>query len=110
MNNSLEDFIEKINNFDILSASEKCDYFAYFVSEIDKNEEIKPKLIEDCFDVLRIPKYSNISRYLQTNSKKSKNKPQKFIKNKNGYFIERFFKREIEDNINKHLRKSNQVF
>lgn len=102
MINSLEDFIAKVNNFDILSASEKCDFFAYFLTEFKGAESIKPKDIEDCFVELKIPKYSNVSQYLRLNSKRNRNKTQKFIKDKNGYHIERQTKREIRENINIH--------
>lgn len=83
---TLAHFIEGISKFDDLSASQMIDYFGYYKIEIEKKDFFLPKDIENCFNVLNITSYSNIASYL---SNKSKGKGKLFIKNKQGYVIER---------------------
>jgi len=93
---SLDIFVLKINNFNKLAASQKIDYFVYFLTIVEGKEGIKSKEIEDCFDKLRIAKYSNIPLYLKNHSKKSKSKAPKFILQNGLYHLERSKKNEID--------------
>lgn len=99
MFNSIENFALKVKDFVNLSSSEIIDYFIYYHEEVYKTG-VKSKDIEDYFNTLRIPKYSNISSFLASNSKKSKNKKMiKLIKNGNLYFLTKQRKDEIKQNI-----------
>ncbi len=97
---SLEHFASQVKDFDNISASNKIDYFVYFHTIINKNEGAKSKDIDTYFDELKIPKYSNISQYLITNSKKVKGKSPKFIIQKGLYSLERTKKAEIDALVN----------
>lgn len=89
-------FIAKIESFDKISASETIPYFGYFLTKIEKNMSFTAKDIEDCFIILNIPKYSNISAYL---SKAVKRKT--FVKNKQGgYNISLAETRRIDEILN----------
>jgi hypothetical protein len=96
MENSLNSFIQKIEHFDTLSLSEKCDYFMFYLTEIKGKENITAKDIGKCFEELRIAKHSNISAYLNSKSKKNKNNSQLFIKNREGFHLERSRNEEIK--------------
>lgn len=76
---SLEQFVTKIEGFNSLSASSKIDYFVCYLTVIKDLEGAKPKEIEVCFDELKIQKYSNVSHYVSSNSKKVRGKDQKYI-------------------------------
>lgn len=101
MIDELKHFIKKVNNFDDLKASEQIDYFAYFLSQHNKQEDFTASQIKNIFSVLRILPYSNISRYLNENSNKAKAKKDKakYIKTKNGYHILSSFELELQANI-----------
>jgi hypothetical protein len=64
----LENFISKIVDFDKLSASTKIDYFVYFLTIVCNSEGTTSKDIEECFNKLKVTKYSNIPQYLKNNS------------------------------------------
>jgi len=93
----MNNFFSKIKNFNELSASIKIDYFVYFLTVINGKEGIKSSDIEMCFDELKTTKYSNISSYLKSNSKKNKNKSPKFIFKNGVYHLERAKKSELDD-------------
>jgi hypothetical protein len=96
---TLDSFVHKIRGFDSLTPSAKIDYFAYYLTIIKEQAGVKGKDIEDCFDQLIIPKYSNCGQYLKNNSKKNKNKPQNFILKNSTYHLERVRKSEIATEI-----------
>lgn len=96
---SLDQFIGKIKDFEILSASLKIDYFMYYLTIVNKAEGARPKDIELCFDQLKIRKYSNTSSYLRNNSKKIKGKSPKFIFHNGLYHLERQNKIQIDSII-----------
>ncbi len=96
---SLEKFVVKINNFNIISASNKI-YFVYYLTIVDDLKGIRSKDIENCFEELKISKYSNIPQYLKINSKKNKNKSAKFIFQNGLYHLERNKKNEIDILLN----------
>ena len=92
----LETFIEKVENFEDLSSSNQIDFFAYFLLIERKNDGIVAKDISDCFDVLHLPPYSNVHSYL---SSKAKGNDKKYLKKGSKYFLQRTFKKELDENI-----------
>jgi hypothetical protein len=92
----MDEFIHKIPNFDTASAGSKIEYFVYYETVIKGKEGVKAKDIDDCFDALKTPKYSNTSQYLASHSKKVKGKTPKFIIQKGLYHLERSKKTEID--------------
>lgn len=95
----LDTFILHIENFLMMTASKKIDFFVYYLLIIQKNDGITPKEIEECFEKLHIQPYSNITQYL---SIKSKGKNNQFIKGKNGkYYLERSYKESIDKQFGK---------
>lgn len=86
---SLDIFVLKINKFNELAPSQKIDYFVYFLTIVEGKEGVKSKEVEDCFDKLKITKYSNTPLYLKNNSKRSKGKAPKFILQNGLYHLER---------------------
>lgn len=112
MSMTLEVFVNQINDFDSLSASQKIDYFVYFHTSIMGNEGCSPREIENYFDQLKTSKYSNIPQYLKKNSKKSKGKITKFVLQKGLYHLERTKKIEIDGlmSIPKVIAPTNSYF
>jgi len=96
MKNKLECFIERISNFDILPASEKICLFTYFLSSED-DKSVTPAKVNECFSLLSLIPYSNISAYMGS---KSTGKNAIFIKNKDGYRLTRNAKIDISSKIN----------
>lgn len=93
---TLEAYVNAVPNFDVLSASQKIDYFAYYLMVEEKAESFSPSQIRKCFDGVHAHPYSNIPEYL---GKKSGGKGSPFIKTKAGYKLERSRLREIEKEI-----------
>src|SRR5688572_5192498 len=110
MVNNLNDFASKVENFNGLSASELIDYFAYYLVNFNNQTCIRPKQIEECYGVLNIPPYSNVSSYLSSNSKKVKGKPQKYLKKDNAYCLSRQRYEEISRSVilNQHKIQVNK--
>lgn len=103
MIDNLEEFIDKVDGFDELTGSEKCDYFVYFLTEFKLLPGVKPKDVENCFGELRIRPYSNIPQYLRNNCKKRPGSHPKFIQQKELYHLERRRKEDIKSTI--HIDK-----
>ena len=95
MNTELEIFVEKIKDFESLSASEKIPYFVYFLS-MNEDKDVLPAQVKDCFTALSVPAYSNIPSYMR---KKSSGKDAIFIRTKHGYHLSRNAKFNIASNI-----------
>ena len=95
MNTELEIFVERIKNFETLTASERIPYFVYFLSASDDND-VLPIQVKDCFIALSITPYSNISSYM---GKKASGKDAIFIRTKHGYHLTRNAKRDIASDI-----------
>lgn len=94
---SLENFVERIENFDNLSSSSQIDYFAYYLLLELKQDGFVAKDIGECFNKLHLKPYSNIPSYLSTYSK---GKSKKFLKkNGNLYYLERTFKKTIDESV-----------
>ena len=90
---NLEAFIQKINGFDNLKASEQIKFFIYFLT-INDDSWVLPRDINNCFDKLHLQPYSNISSYM---SKFSSGKNAIFIKSKLGYKLTRQAQKEISN-------------
>jgi hypothetical protein len=99
----LEQFISKVDGFNGLSASEKCDYFVYYLTEFKELPGVKPKQVETCFNELKIRPSSNISRYLRTNSKRKNGISPKFFIHKELYLLDQKRKEEIRATV--HIDK-----
>ncbi|WP_160715358.1 DUF4145 domain-containing protein [Chitinophaga solisilvae] len=109
---TLQDFISKLKDFDNLFASNKIDYFVYFLTIVQGIDGISSKDINNCYDEIKSVKYSNIPAYLNNNSKKVKNKRQKFILKKGLFHLERSRQIEIEEELGtpKLIPPSNNYF
>lgn len=94
----LKDFIQKVENFDKLKASEQVDFFGYFYIYVKKQELFTPAQIEKAFATLRILPYSNVHQYLTDNSNKVKAKKRKvkFIKTKDGFHFLSAYEAELK--------------
>src|SRR5687767_5767432 len=93
-------FVNQIEKFDDIPASQKIDYFVYYHTSILGNEGCSAKDIEIYFNELKISKYSNIPQYLKNNSKKVEGKTVKFILQNGLYHLERTKKNEIDGLMN----------
>ena len=100
MYDKLEGFIQKIPEFLQKPSSEMIVYFVYYCLYIENIQQVLPKQIEECYSVLRVKPYSNIPAYM---SNHIKGKNIIFIKNKNGYTLERNtvdkIKREVSEDF-----------
>ncbi|MDT0651561.1 hypothetical protein [Autumnicola edwardsiae] len=92
----LENFIFSIEDFSNQKASKKIDFFIYFLQVEKEIVGVTPKEIEDCFNTLHITPYSNIPAYL---SRQSKIKNKKFLKKGSKYYLERSYRKELEQNF-----------
>lgn len=80
---ALERFIFRIENFATLPKQKQAEYFSYFLT-INDIELITTKNILECYNLLKLEPYSNVSKLL---SDFSKGKDKKLIKKKPGKFI-----------------------
>jgi hypothetical protein len=69
MKESLESFLPQVPDLATKKPAELIKYFVYFLTTIEGNNVARTSEIERCFEVARLPKYSNISAYLSRNSK-----------------------------------------
>ena len=99
MKEGLDAFIQQIPNWNSLKSSELIPYFVYFLTIVKGDENATAASINNCFDLLRIRKYSNAPLYLSSKSKIKKNQRPIFIKNKTGYQLERAFEVEITKSL-----------
>jgi hypothetical protein len=93
---ALEDFVERIDNFNSLSAADKIPFFAYYVQEVKGTKPFKARDIEACYGLLHFKAYSNVGTFL---ANKSNGKNHIFIKSATGYILERNSKTSIESKI-----------
>lgn len=99
MNEQLEGFLLQIPDFGNKKLSILIDYFLYFLTVIENKTKATPAEIELCFDQIHLQKYSNIASYLSRHSKRTKNKPAKFIKKNGGYHLERNLEVELQKTL-----------
>lgn len=98
MKDKLDSFILQIPDFSNVPKSALIDYFVYFLIAVEEKEHVTPTEIGQCFELLRVEKYSNIPAYLLNYSKKRKGK-KKFIKRNSGYQLERNFETELQKQL-----------
>lgn len=99
MLSDLHEYITRIEEFKKLKSSEQIDFFAFYFN-IFKNEKVfSSSQISDAFIHLRLQPYSNIPKYLSDNSKKTKGKVLKYLKTKDGYYLEANFEEELRSKI-----------
>lgn len=96
MYEKLEGFIQKIPNFINKSSSEMIMYFVYYCLYIENLQQVQSKQIEECYSILSVKPYSNISAYL-ANHVKGKNAI--FLKTKSGYTLERSTVEKIKNEV-----------
>ncbi|MGB0916206.1 MAG: hypothetical protein ACPGU4_01345 [Flavobacteriales bacterium] len=87
--------MQRISNFEELSASAQIDYLAYYHLIILKQNEVKSRDIQKYFEELHIPEYSNIPAYLSKFTKRGRS--QKFLKSSSGYKLATTRKKEIDE-------------
>jgi hypothetical protein len=97
MHERLEAFALQIPDFSSRSAADLIDHFVYFITVLEKESVATAAGVERCFEVLRIPKYSNIPTYLSRHSKRGGT--CKFVKAANGYQLSRNVQLEIQKTL-----------
>ncbi|WP_136668043.1 HEPN domain-containing protein [Flavobacterium sp. H122] len=97
----LKDYIQTVENFDKLKASEQIDFLGHFFIDKKKQDFFTPTQIEKAFEILRILPYSNVSQYLNDNSNKAKTKKKKvkFIKTKEGFHFLSTYETELKSKV-----------
>lgn len=100
---TLDSFVERIADFNNLTSSKLIPFFGYYVTVINAEECFFSKDIDECFRLLKISPYSNISSFL---SNKSRGKDRLFIKTKQGYVLERRTSEQIAQIIGTEKIKS----
>lgn len=100
MYDKLEGFILKIPEFLKKTSSEMIIYFAYYCLYIENLQQVQAKQIDECYSVLSVKPYSNISAYLSTHAK---GKNAIFLKNKSGYTLERSIVDKIKNEISEEI-------
>lgn len=100
---TIENFIAQISDFSNLTSSQLIPFWGYYISEIERKDFFLAKDIDECFKLLKISPYSNISSFL---SNKSKGKDKLFIKLKQGYVLERKASEQITQLIGRERIKS----
>ena len=91
----LELYVRIIPDFKSKSPSELIDYFAFFLQQIRSQSSFSAAQIKECFSLLALVPYSNISSYLSKNT----GTKGKFIKQKNGYTLNRALKERIAADV-----------
>ena len=79
------------------SPAELISYFVYFLTIVEQEEAASPAGVARCFELLRIPPYSNIRAYLSKHSKRGSK--QQFIRAKAGYTLSRAGQLEIQKTL-----------
>ena len=90
----LDYFYNRIPKQKELSASQLIPYFIYFLQE--EKDEVRASDIGNCYKTLSLKQYSNISRYLSTNST---GKNAMLIKGKCGYKLHCHIKEQIANEL-----------
>lgn len=84
---TIKEYVSSIEDFTELTSADQIDCFSYFLTQVQKDDGIRPSTIKKCFDDLNLPPYSNILLYLKANTKKSKNKPAKYFAKNGRYYL-----------------------
>lgn len=97
MNERLEAFARQVPDSPSKSAADLIQYFVYFITVLEKESVSTAAGIDRCFEILRIPKYSNISTYLSRHSKRGGT--CKFVKASGGYQLSRNVQLAIQKSL-----------
>lgn len=94
-------FIRKIEDFERLTRAEQIDFFAHFFIFELKGEFFTAAQIKHAFELLRLLPHSNIPRYLNDNSNKTrvKRKKIKFLKTRQGFHFLSAYEIELKEKI-----------
>lgn len=76
---TFEEFINRFDAFTEMKPSAQIPYFCYYLTEYQGKASFVAKDIEDCFETLNLPPYSNISAFLS-----AQKKAKRFLKRKTG--------------------------
>ncbi len=95
MREELNAFLAQIPDWQNTSAGELIPYFVYFLTVVREQEAASIAQVRECFDLVRLKKYSNIPTYLSRNSTRKKGKRPVFIKMSSGYQLERVHEEEL---------------
>lgn len=99
MHEKLESFLLQVPDLENQSPANLVDYFVYYLTVIENGNGVQASNLEECFNLSRLKKYSNISSYLSRNSLAKRGKTPKFIKNQDGYQLERSHQLDIQKSL-----------
>lgn len=99
MKDKLELFANRVPDFAALPPARQLEYFAYFLTEILREDGVSGPRLRECFDALRVPPYSNIPAYLAKHSKKSKTNPPIFVRVKGNSYLNREFAAKLGSSL-----------
>jgi hypothetical protein len=95
MHDELNAFLSQIPEWQTKSSGELIPYLVYFLTVVKEGEAATATQVSDCFKLIRLKQYSNISAYLSRNSIRKKGKRSSFIKVSTGYQLERVYEVEL---------------
>jgi len=95
--NYLANFYAKFEGFPRWEGKKQVDYFAYYLTEVRKQAEIKPSEIKACFSALSIIPYRRAPQYLSEEANKKRG--GKYIKTEKGYRLERATLEKLQSEI-----------
>jgi len=101
----LESFALSTNSFFTLSQADQIDFFVYYLTIEKGLGQTQATPVRDCFLLLDLTPYSNISQYLSTNIKGKFKQHPRFIRIRSGYQLHRERKLSIENSLNKNPYK-----
>lgn len=93
----MEHFISRIDGFLDFKPSEQIIYFAYFLTHEQGSRSFYARDIDNCFSLLQLPPYSNVSAYL---SRSAKQKEKRILKCKSGGYV---LSRKVADEIARQI-------
>jgi hypothetical protein len=96
---SLSTFLEQIPGWENRTPSDLIKFFVYYKTIICGETGVTPIVVDQCFDELRLAKYSNTSAFLGGHSNAGKSKPRLFIKRGKAYQLERSVGDEIRQSL-----------
>lgn len=97
MKEKLEAFALQIPDLAAKTPAELISYFVYFITVVCEDEAATPAGVARCFEILRIPAYSNISAFLSRHS--ARGSSRRFIKHKLGYQLAREPQLELQKTL-----------
>lgn len=95
MGEELNAFLAQVPNLKAKTPAELIHYFVYFLTVVKEQPAATPNDVNECFDLARVAKYSNVRAYLANHSRSSGGRRPQFIKVKTGYQLERNHEAEL---------------